>query len=82
MVAWNFTDSFSEKAETWIEENYGVDIKVYTPPQEEIERWAEVAGKPIWDKWVQDMEAKGLPGQKVFDETLRLMQEYEEKYAK
>ena len=42
----------------------------------ELEKWIEIAGKPVWGKWVADMEAKGLPGQKVLDEAFRLIKKY------
>lgn len=42
----------------------------------EYEKWVAVGGKPIWDLWVKDMESKGLPGKKVIDEALRLIQKY------
>ena len=42
----------------------------------ELERWKGIGGKPVWDKWVADMEAKGLPGQKVLDEAFRLIEKY------
>lgn len=38
-------------------------------------RWTATA-KPAWDKWVKDMEAKGLPGQAVFDEAVKLGKGY------
>ncbi|MBW2065034.1 MAG: TRAP transporter substrate-binding protein [Deltaproteobacteria bacterium] len=31
--------------------------------------------RPIWDKWIADARAKGLPGQKVLDRTLELAKE-------
>jgi TRAP-type C4-dicarboxylate transport system substrate-binding protein len=42
----------------------------------EYEKWKEVAGKPVWDKWRADMSAKGLNGQKVLDATLSLLKKY------
>lgn len=45
--------------------------EVYILPPEELDKWREIV-QPMWAKWVADMEAKGLPGQAVFDETLRL----------
>lgn len=42
---------------------------------EERAKWIE-AGKPAWAKWVKDMKAKGLPGQAVLDEALRLVEKY------
>ena len=31
---------------------------------------------PVWDEWVADMKAKGLPGRKILDEAVRLLGEY------
>lgn len=42
----------------------------------EYEKLIEQGGKPIWKMWVKDMEAKGLPGQKVLDEALLLIKKY------
>lgn len=36
-------------------------------PAAERERLAEQGGKPVWAKWVQDVTAKGYPGQKLLD---------------
>jgi TRAP-type C4-dicarboxylate transport system substrate-binding protein len=43
----------------------------------ELEKWKKIAGEPIWDEWVKEMEKKGLPGQKVFDKARRLIKKYE-----
>ena len=42
----------------------------------EVEEWMEIGAKPVWEDWVAEMQAKGLPGQKVLDEALRLMEKY------
>ena len=47
----------------------------YFPPPEEYDRFAEIGGKPIWNKWLANCQGKGLPAQEVLDETLRLMEE-------
>jgi TRAP-type C4-dicarboxylate transport system substrate-binding protein len=40
---------------------------------EEQQKWLEVGGKPIWAKWVKDMEGKGVANaQKILDSTLAL----------
>ena len=36
----------------------------------------EYNGKPLWDEWVADTEAKGLTGRKVLNEALRLIEKY------
>ncbi len=41
----------------------------------ELAKW-KATGKPAWDKWVKQMEAKGLPGREVFDETVKLVEKY------
>ena len=45
--------------------------------QEDMKLWY-AAVKPIQLKWVQEMEAKGLPGRKVFEEAVRLAKKYKE----
>jgi hypothetical protein len=39
--------------------------------------WQEAA-KPTHENWIKKMESKGLPGQKVYDETKRLQQKYKD----
>jgi len=48
---------------------------IYVPP-EELERWRAKV-KPIYEKWIAEKEARGLPGKKVFEEAVRLFQKYE-----
>ena len=43
----------------------------------EIEKWKKIAGEPIWNEWVEQMEKKGLPGKKVLDEARKLLEKYE-----
>ncbi|OGO43737.1 MAG: hypothetical protein A2Z05_05710 [Chloroflexi bacterium RBG_16_60_22] len=42
---------------------------------EEYQQWVYLA-KPTHQEWIADMKAKGLPGQAVYDETMRLIQQY------
>jgi TRAP-type C4-dicarboxylate transport system substrate-binding protein len=42
----------------------------------EIEKWREMVGKPIWKEGVKEMESKGLPGQKVLDQAVRIADKY------
>lgn len=50
----------------------------YTLPPEERARWVERV-MPLRDPWVSEMEARGLPGRKVLDEVIRLVEKYSEK---
>lgn len=43
----------------------------------EFEKWRKIAGEPIWNTWVKEMNKKGLPGQKVLDAAKRLVKKYE-----
>jgi len=43
----------------------------------ELEKWKKIAGEPIWDEWVKEMNKKGLPGQKVLDTTMRLLKKHQ-----
>ncbi len=52
----------------------GKEIIALTP--EEAMRW-EALCKPIQDKWVADLGAKGLPGKAFLDEAMRLAKEYQ-----
>lgn len=54
----------------------GYEIQEISLEPGELEKWIETGGKPVRDKWVADMEAKGLPGKKVLDEALRLIKKY------
>lgn len=46
----------------------------FTP--EMREKVIAIAGKPVWDKWVADTEAKGLPGKEALDLVLRLAKKH------
>jgi TRAP-type C4-dicarboxylate transport system substrate-binding protein len=44
--------------------------------EEETAQWRE-AFVPLKKKWIAEMNKKGLPGQQVFDDALRMAKEYE-----
>ncbi len=50
-------------------------MEIYTLPAGELAKWRQALA-PLYQKWVADMEAKGLPGQKVYDEAVRLAAQY------
>jgi TRAP-type C4-dicarboxylate transport system substrate-binding protein len=43
----------------------GTPMNEYTVPADELAKWVDVGGKPIWDKWLKDNEAKGLTDAKA-----------------
>jgi TRAP-type C4-dicarboxylate transport system substrate-binding protein len=61
----------------------GIDKKAgkpgpYTLTKEERARWLETV-RPIWYKWAEEKDAKGLPGTKVLEDALRLIEKYSKK---
>jgi TRAP-type C4-dicarboxylate transport system substrate-binding protein len=47
-------------------------MKAGTLPMEELAMWRSES-QAVWDKWAQDMEAKGLPGKAVLAEAMNLL---------
>ena len=45
----------------------------FTP--ETLTPFIDKAGKPVWDKWVADNQAKGLPAQEALDLVLKTAKE-------
>jgi TRAP-type transport system periplasmic protein len=55
----------------------GYTMNTYTPPQSEIDRWTEVAGKPLWQQWVKTMEGRGYKSAAKIQKTaIQLIGEY------
>lgn len=55
-------------------EDLGNKVIRLTP--EEMALW-HAAAKPVQEQWVAEMEGKKLPGQKVYSEAVKLIQQYE-----
>jgi TRAP-type C4-dicarboxylate transport system substrate-binding protein len=72
----NYSDAVADAALKEMEEyaaRTGHKLVDYTLPPDELARWQKVGGKPLWDTWVKRVSEKGLPGQAVLDELLRLV---------
>lgn len=65
--------SFSAKNGIKKSKELGHEIIELSPQQ--MAEW-KASAKPEWDKWVKEMEARGLPGQVVLKETVRLVEKY------
>ncbi|WP_127599411.1 TRAP transporter substrate-binding protein [Nitratireductor alexandrii] len=48
---------------------------IITLDEDEVARWKEAA-QPVYDKWVEEMEAKGIDGQALIDEARALIEKY------
>jgi len=68
----NLDDGIIVKARTKAEE-MGHPVIRLTPQEREL--WVK-ATEPLRQKWIADMEAKGLPGKAVYKEAQRLIKKY------
>jgi len=58
----------------------GIDKKAGNPPpymitDDESQKWIE-AITPLYDQWIEEVEAKGLPGRSIFEDVKRLTEKY------
>jgi TRAP-type C4-dicarboxylate transport system substrate-binding protein len=54
----------------------GKNINPYILPDEEVNRWLEIGGKPVWNEWVNKMESEGYKNaREILDTTLKLLEE-------
>jgi TRAP-type C4-dicarboxylate transport system substrate-binding protein len=72
-------DRFGEEGVSMVQKMKGKEIIRLSSDQEE--KWKGIC-MPIWDKWVADTEAKGLPGKAVLSEAQKLMAKYIKQYHK
>jgi hypothetical protein len=55
----------------------GGKILEYTPSPDELQRWIDRSGKPVWNSWVQTQAAKGLTdAQQILDDALSRSRKY------
>lgn len=53
------------------------EIIEYTIPNEELAKWINIAGKPIWSSWVNKMTNKGYENaSNILDETMNLTKRF------
>lgn len=72
-----YFDIYEEADAKWIPMFEAAGIEIYDLPAEERAKVKAVAGKPLWDAWVEEQEAAGRPGQKVMDTLLAAIEKYE-----
>jgi TRAP-type C4-dicarboxylate transport system substrate-binding protein len=69
----NFFDTAEEGVDEQIKKG-GYQMIKYTIPPDELARWTNVAGEPLWKEWVKKMEGKGRPeAQQILNATLELL---------
>lgn len=59
--------AFKEADEKWIPifDKTGLERVVYT--DDVLQEFRQTAARPVWDDWVKDVTAKGVPGQELLD---------------
>jgi TRAP-type transport system periplasmic protein len=68
-------EAFDRSAQVAQDEAKKAGSEIYQLPASERKVWMEKA-KPVIDTWIADMEKKGLPGRKVFQEAMSLVDKY------
>jgi len=61
----------------WSEKTH--NVQVYKLSSKEISRWDALL-KPMIDKHLKDVEAKGLPAKAILDDTLKLKEKYSKQF--
>lgn len=67
--------AFDNENEAALAEIKKLGQEIIKPSEAEIAKWREVC-KVQWDEWLAMTKSKGLPGQAIFDETLKLVEKY------
>ena len=63
----HYLATYAKVYDKWYPTLEEMDIEQVTFPKEQLDAFKEKAGKPLWDAWVAEMDAKGIPGQELLD---------------
>jgi len=67
--------AFDHGAEITLNECRKEGVEIISLSEAEQRKWSKVA-EPLWAEWVADMNSRGVPGQEILNECLRLFEEY------
>ncbi len=67
--------SFEREAKAGFDAASGARVEIIQLPAAEMDKWKRTVSG-IYQQWINDMKAKGLPAQAVFDEANKLAQQY------
>ena len=67
--------AYDAAAKVGLEAAQEAGIDIYTLPADELANWKQALA-PLHQQWIDAMEAKGLPGQAIYDEAVRLAEKY------
>lgn len=66
--------TFDEQKEKAEEEAKAAGVEFIELPEEELNKFKD-ASKHVAENWINRMEERGIPGQKIYDEAIRLIEE-------
>jgi TRAP-type C4-dicarboxylate transport system substrate-binding protein len=67
---------FDSEGKVGYDDAVAAGVEIVQLPPAEMAKWRDpVAG--IYQKWIADMKAKGLPGQQLYDKTREILKKYE-----
>jgi len=72
-----YVDNHVKEAMKWSKDTY--KIQVHNLSKKELANWYALL-KPMTDKYIKDVEAKGLPAKAALDDVTKLMEKYSKQY--
>ena len=63
----------------WVEENCPAE-RFITLSDAELARWRQTV-EPLWDSWIADAEANGIPGQELVNAAESAYEAYKQEYG-
>ncbi len=72
-----YVDNHVKESMEWSKKTYNVQVYELSP--KEISRWYSVL-KPMTEKYIKDVEAKGLPAKAILEDVMKLKEKYSKEY--
>jgi len=77
-----YVDNHVKEAMKWSMETYkDPKVQVYELTKDELSKWYALL-KPMADKYIKDVEVKGLPAKAILDDVMKLKEKYSKEYVK
>ena len=67
---------FDSEGKVGYDDAVAAGVEIVQLPPAEMARWTDAVGG-IYQQWIADMNAKGLPGQQIYDKTRELLKKHE-----
>jgi len=63
----HYLETYAKVYDKWYPTLEEMNIEQITFPQDQIDAFKAKAGQPLWDAWVAEMDAKGVPGKELLE---------------